>query len=78
VEIGISVSTTGILLEVRDDGRGVPVEGAPSRLELDGHMGLAGMRERISALGGTVRFQGAPGAGASLEVLVPAGPTGAG
>ncbi len=78
VDIGISVSTTGILLEVRDDGRGVPVEGAPSRLELDGHMGLAGMRERISALGGTVRFQGAPGAGASLEVLVPAGPTGAG
>ena len=34
-------------------------------------MGLAGMRERIGALGGSVRFGGAPGAGALLEVLVP-------
>jgi signal transduction histidine kinase len=39
-------------------------------------MGLAGMRERIGALGGTVRFQGEPGAGALLEVLVPAGEAG--
>ena len=31
------------------------------------------MRERIGALGGTVRFRGEPGAGALLEVLVPAG-----
>jgi signal transduction histidine kinase len=29
------------------------------------------MRERISALGGSVRFDGARGTGASLEVLVP-------
>jgi signal transduction histidine kinase len=36
-------------------------------------MGLAGMRERIGALGGTVRVHGEPGAGALLEVLVPAG-----
>jgi signal transduction histidine kinase len=35
-------------------------------------MGLAGMRERIGALGGSVRFKGEPGAGALLEVLVPA------
>jgi signal transduction histidine kinase len=39
-------------------------------------MGLAGMRERIKALGGSVRFGRAPdrGVGASLEVLVPVGP----
>jgi signal transduction histidine kinase len=35
-------------------------------------MGLAGMRERITALGGTVRLRGQSGAGALLEVLVPA------
>jgi signal transduction histidine kinase len=39
-------------------------------------MGLAGMRERIGALGGTVRFQGDPGAGALLEVFVPSGRNG--
>jgi signal transduction histidine kinase len=35
-------------------------------------MGLAGMRERITALGGTVRLRPGTGAGALLEVLVPA------
>jgi signal transduction histidine kinase len=39
-------------------------------------MGLAGMRERISTLGGSVRFGGEPGSGASLEVLVPTEPVG--
>jgi signal transduction histidine kinase len=76
VDIGISVSRDGVLLEVRDDGRGLTADATPELLERAGHMGLAGMRERIGALGGTVRFQGEPGAGALLEVLVPAGETG--
>ncbi len=73
VDVGISVNRDGVLLEVRDDGRGLAADATPERLERAGHMGLAGMRERIGALGGTVRFQGEPGAGALLEVLVPAG-----
>ena len=77
VDVGISVSRDGVLLEVRDDGRGLDADATPERLEWAGHMGLAGMRERIGALGGTVRFQGEPGAGALLEVLVPAGEAGA-
>jgi signal transduction histidine kinase len=74
VEVGISVSPTGVLLAVRDDGRGPPPL-APERLEEAGHMGLAGMRERIKALGGSLRFGRAAGSGggASLEVLVPVG-----
>jgi signal transduction histidine kinase len=72
VDIGISVNRDGVLLEVRDDGRGLAADAMPERLERAGHMGLAGMRERIGALGGTVHFQGEPGAGALLEVLVPA------
>jgi signal transduction histidine kinase len=73
VDVGISVAGDGVLLEVRDDGRGLPAETTPELLERAGHMGLAGMRERIGALGGSVRLQGEPGAGALLEVLVPAG-----
>jgi signal transduction histidine kinase len=76
VDIGISVSRDGVLLEVRDDGRGLTTDSTSERLERAGHMGLAGMRERIGALGGTVRFRGEPGAGALLEVLVPAGGAG--
>jgi signal transduction histidine kinase len=76
VDIGISVNREGVLLEVRDDGRGLAADATPERLERAGHMGLAGMRERIGALGGTVHFRGTPGAGALLEVLVPAGEAG--
>jgi signal transduction histidine kinase len=72
VDIGISISADGILLQVSDDGRGLPPGATAEALELDGHMGLAGMRERITALGGTVRLRAQHGAGALLEVLVPA------
>jgi signal transduction histidine kinase len=75
VDVGLSVSAAGVMLEVRDDGRG-PDDTAPERLERDGHMGLAGMRERISALGGSVRFGGMAGAGASLVIIVPLAPAG--
>jgi signal transduction histidine kinase len=76
VDVGISVQRDGVLLEVRDDGRGLRDGTGPGELERAGHMGLAGMRERIGALGGTVRFQGDPGAGALLEVFVPSGRNG--
>jgi signal transduction histidine kinase len=71
VDIGISINRQGVLLQVSDDGQGLPTGVPPEALELQGHMGLAGMRERITALGGTVRLRGRTGAGALLEVLVP-------
>jgi signal transduction histidine kinase len=72
VDIGISISAEGVLLQVSDDGQGLPQGVTPDTLELQGHMGLAGMRERITALGGTVRLRRQAGAGALLEVVVPA------
>jgi signal transduction histidine kinase len=72
VDIGISVEPRGVLLKVSDDGKGLPAGVSPEALELQGHMGLAGMRERITALGGTVRLLARDGPGARLEVLVPA------
>lgn len=75
VEVVITVGAGGVRLAVQDDGRG-PGELDAERLEREGHMGLAGMRERINALGGRVRFGSAGGAGATLEVFVPAEPAG--
>ncbi|HEX3276857.1 MAG TPA: ATP-binding protein [Gemmatimonadales bacterium] len=77
VDVRLTVEHGQVRLSVRDDGRGPPAAGL-ERLEYEGHMGLAGMRERISALGGRVVFGGGAGAGASLDVVVPsegAGPT---
>ena len=70
VEIGLSSSGGRVLLQVRDDGRGFPAEPLEA-YERRGHMGLAGMRERIGALGGSVRTLQAPGGGALVEVSVP-------
>jgi signal transduction histidine kinase len=55
-------------LEVSDDGRGLPASFDTGR---GGNMGLAGIRERIGALGGTTRISGAPGAGVQLRVTIP-------
>jgi signal transduction histidine kinase len=71
VDVGISISSAGVLLEVHDDGRGI--SSSPTQSGANGHMGLAGMRERITALGGSVSFRGEPGSGAWLEVLLPTG-----
>jgi signal transduction histidine kinase len=63
-----------LLLDVRDDGEG---SGAPldaerlERLEREGHMGLAGMRERIGSLGGTVTLGRADEGGVRLVIRVP-------
>ncbi len=73
VEVAITLANGAVRLSVRDDGRGPPSTGV-ERLEREGHMGLAGMRERIGALGGTMRFgggNGPAGGGAWLEVLLP-------
>jgi signal transduction histidine kinase len=60
-----------VALEVRDDGRGLPPGSEPRALERAGHMGLAGMRERIAALGGRVDLQSRPGNGLTLSVYLP-------
>jgi len=81
VEVTLTLDSTELRLAVRDDGRGPP-DVSLERLERDGHMGLAGMRERISALGGSVRFgdgsraagSGDSGTGAALEVTLPVVP----
>jgi signal transduction histidine kinase len=66
-----------VTLDVRDDGRGFPRGQGAADFEQNGHMGLAGMRERIGALGGTVTVEGGPG-GVRLAVSLPLGAGGPG
>jgi len=70
VDVTLAVDGAKVKLDIADDGRGPPEAGL-ERLEREGHMGLAGMRERINALGGSVRLSGSPERGASLEIAVP-------
>ena len=73
IDIDLAVESGAVHLDLRDDGRGPPRGADAARLEREGHMGLTGMRERIGALGGTVRFGAREGsaAGARLQVRLP-------
>ena len=59
-----------VVLTVRDNGKGI----APGSMEKEGSFGITGLRERAYLLGGSVRFDTAPGQGTQVEfrVTVPA------
>jgi signal transduction histidine kinase len=59
-----------VALRIRDDGHGPPAATLDD-LERDGHRGLTGMRERITALGGSLAVGGGPGRGCELVVRLP-------
>lgn len=60
-----------LALTVEDDGRGLPTGITADTIERPGHMGIAGMRERIGALGGRVVVETPPGAGVRIGVTIP-------
>lgn len=58
---------------IKDDGVGFVPTNLPYELIQQGHLGLAGMRERILLVGGSLRVESAPGQGTSIHVWVPNG-----
>jgi PAS domain S-box-containing protein len=56
-----------LVLEVRDNGRGVTDE----EVHRPDSLGLLGMRERAALLGGVAEVKGAPGQGTTVTVRVP-------
>ncbi len=70
VRVTLSCDAEGVELRVRDDGRGLPVDARGQVATDAGRMGLTGMRERIHAVGGTVRLRNAQ-PGAEVVVHVP-------
>jgi signal transduction histidine kinase len=60
-----------LAMRIADSGPGFAGEAALAQSETAGHLGLAGMRERIVAAGGQVRVHGAPAAGVAIDIRVP-------
>lgn len=63
----------GLLLEIKDNGRGF----SPERVveaQADGHLGLLGMRERAELLNGNLHLQSQPKNGTTIRVSVPPPP----
>lgn len=65
-----------IVIEVRDNGQGLE----PARLGAmpPGHLGLRGMTERATLLGGQFALDSAPGQGTRITVTIPTGATSGG
>ncbi len=66
VWVTASVQGGWLDLTVEDDGVGLP-----ARPTLQGHYGLRGQRERLTALGGQLELGGRPEGGTRLDVRVP-------
>jgi len=71
VAITIGVEEDGVAMNVSDDGKGFSAPVDPERLEATGHLGLAGMQERLVVVGGSAEVENAPGGGARLAIWVP-------
>lgn len=56
-----------LLLEIRDDGRGV----TPEEIDDPFSLGLIGIRERTALLGGDVHIEGVPGRGTIVSARLP-------
>jgi signal transduction histidine kinase len=74
VEVRVGAREAAVSLEVTDDGQGLPAGARLEDFERAGHLGLAGMRERIQSVGGTVRVTESPRGGVRVSVSVPAEP----
>jgi len=59
-----------LLVEVADGGTGFD----PQTAVAEGHLGLAGMRERVEILGGTFSVESAPGRGTVIRASLPVVP----
>ena len=67
VTIRLGETLDQILLEIEDDGEGVPTEKLTDRMSI----GLLGMRERAELLEGEVHIMGRPGNGTIITVRIP-------
>lgn len=70
LEVDLASDGAGVRLTVQDFGDGFNVDHPEIR---GGGLGLAGMRERAGAFGGTVKVESAPGRGCTVRVFLPYG-----
>jgi signal transduction histidine kinase len=71
--LGLATDGRATVLTVTDDGIGftTSVEQTGEHAVQMGGLGMLTMRERATAIGGTIRIDAAPGLGTTVEVIVP-------
>jgi signal transduction histidine kinase len=71
IDVAIGVEDGSVRMTVADDGRGFDVEEARERTRRQPSLGLIGMEERATLLGGSLDVVSRPGGGTRIEVLLP-------
>jgi len=67
VEVSLEENATFLILQVRDNGRGI----TESDIQSPKSIGLLGMKERARLRGGEVHFQGSPDQGTTVTIRLP-------
>jgi two-component system, NarL family, sensor kinase len=70
IQLNVRRGTGSVTLEVADDGCGI-AEGRIRNALLEGHIGLAAVKERVAALNGSLRIATAPGEGTAVRIILP-------
>lgn len=71
VWVRLQLYENALLLEIRDNGKGLPQGYNPRSLTERGHFGLAGIKERVDAINGELKISSPPGKGTSLQIRAP-------
>jgi len=71
VQVALRTGDGRVRLTIEDDGRGLPEGFALGTLSRLGHMGLAGMHERMASLGGDAQVTASATGGVRLELTLP-------
>lgn len=69
--IHLDLNDRQVSLEIKDDGIGFELPGRWVELARRGHLGLVGIRERVEAIGGTLKVNSQEGQGTVIRVVVP-------
>ncbi len=73
VIIGVEFKDSALGIEVEDDGKGFDVSAVSRRADKAQGLGLVGMEERVTLIGGKLNIESQPGSGTHITVEVPLG-----
>jgi PAS domain S-box-containing protein len=71
VRVALTEDASQACLSVQDDGPGIAAADWEKQIDHSKHLGLSGIRERASLLGGSVELRSSPGQGTRLIVTIP-------
>jgi signal transduction histidine kinase/PAS domain-containing protein len=73
VQVAVRLADRAVVLEVADDGAGIP-EGRLRAALTEGHIGIASSLQRVEAVGGTLRIGPGPEGGTTAVAVLPVQP----